>query len=184
MSKTVKGVMMADYKARTTTGGAALADAMVISIRGMKGKDNTKLRSNLRKKQIKVQVIRNSLAKATYKGTALEPLLGLLDGPSALAFGGASVVEVAREVVALIKDFPTLELKGAILDGNLFKGDAGCKELSKFPTKAEAQANVVTLLVSPGRKLLGAIKGPGSNVAGIVKAIEMKLEKGEAIAKK
>ncbi|MGD9690921.1 MAG: 50S ribosomal protein L10 [Phycisphaerales bacterium] len=180
MSKTVKGVMMADYKSRT----GELSDAMVISIRGMKGKDNTKLRANLRKKQIKVQVVRNSLARQTYKGTALEPLLGMLEGPSALAFGGASVVEVAREIVALIKDFPTLELKGAILDGNLFQGDAGCKELSKFPTRAEAQADVVTLVVSPGRKLMGAVKGPGANLAGIIKAIELKLEKGEAIAKK
>ncbi|MFN0012242.1 MAG: 50S ribosomal protein L10 [Phycisphaerales bacterium] len=178
MSKTVKKMIMTDYAARL---GSA-SDAMLISVRGLKGTDTTKLRSGLRKKQIKVQVVRNSLVKASFKGTGLENLTELLTGSSALAFG-PSVVEVAREIVALLKDFPKLELKGAVLDGNLFKGEAGCKELSKFPTKGEAQAQVVTLIVSPARKLMAAVKGPGSNIAGIIKAIEMKLEKGETIAK-
>jgi large subunit ribosomal protein L10 len=180
MSKTVKNVIMSDYKGRV----GATSDAMIISIRGMSGKDNTKLRMGLRKKKIKVQVMRNALAKQTFKGTALEPLMGLLEGPTALAYGGNSVVEVAREIVALIKDFPTLELKGAILDGNVFKGDAGVKELSKFPTKEESQAQIVTLVVSPAKNLLAAIKGPAGTIAGIIKTIETKLEKGETIAKK
>ncbi len=178
MSKTVKKMIANDYSARLS--GAS--DAMLIGIRGMKGIATTKMRSGLRKKQIKVQVIRNALAKGTLKGTGLEKLGELLAGSSALAYG-PSVVEVAREIVGMLKDFPGLELKGAVLDGNLFKGDAGCKELSKFPTKAESQAQVVTLIVSPGRKVLASLKGPGSNVAGIIKAIEMKLEKGETIAK-
>ena len=52
-----------------------------------------------------------------------------------------------------------------------------------FPTKAEAQAKVVTLVLSPARNLMGAVKGPGGRVLGIVKSIEETLEKGEAIAK-
>ncbi len=179
MSKTVKNMIMRDYTSRLE----GTSDAMVISIRGMKAIDTTKLRGVLRKKQIKVQVIRNSLARQAFKGTGLEGLGELLTGPSALAFGGASVVEVAREIVNVLKDFPTLELKGAILDGTLFKGDKGVKELSKYPTKAEAVGQVVTLLVSPGRKLAAQIKGPGSNIAGLIKAIEEKLEKGETISK-
>lgn len=178
MSKTVKKMIANEYTARL----AGTNDAMLISIRGLKGIATTKMRAGLRKKQIKVQVIRNALAKGTLKGTGLEKLGELLAGSSALAYG-PSVVEVAREIVGMLKDFPGLELKGAVLDGNLFKGDAGCKELSKFPTKAESQAQVVTLVVTPGRKLLAAVKGPGSNIAGIIKAIEMKLEKGETIAK-
>jgi hypothetical protein len=38
-------------------------------------------------------------------------------------------------------------------------------------------------VVSPGRKLLGQLQGPGSKLAGIIKSIEEKLEKGEAITK-
>jgi len=70
-----------------------------------------------------------------------------------------------------------------VLDGTLFKGKAGVEELSKFPTREEAIGRIVTLIVSPARKLVAQVQGPGSALAGIVKSIEEKLEKGETIAK-
>lgn len=179
MSKPVKNMLMRDYTSRLT--GAN--DGMLISIRGMKAIDTTKLRHGLAKNKVKITVIRNSLAKKTFAGTGLEGLGKLLTGPSAVVYGGQSVVEIARAIVASLKDFPTLELKGAVLDGTLFEGKKGVEELSKFPTKDEAIGQNVTLIVSPGKKLAAQIKGPGANVAGLIKAIEAKLEKGEAIAK-
>jgi ribosomal protein L10 len=179
MSKTVKSMLMRDYTARS----AGANDAMLVSIRGMKAIDTTKLRSGLRKKNIKVTVIRNSLARKQFSGGPLAKLESLLTGPSALVVSQTSVVDAARAIVDMLKDFPTLELKGAVLDGTLFEGKKGVEELSKFPTREEAIGRNVTLIVSPGRKLAAQIKGPGSNVAGIIKAIEAKLEKGEAIAK-
>ncbi|MFN0132985.1 MAG: 50S ribosomal protein L10 [Phycisphaerales bacterium] len=178
MSKPIKEMMIRDYKARFE--GAA--DAMVISIRGVKAIPTTKMRKDLGAKQIKISVVRNALARKAITGTALEPLGKLLEGPSAIAFGGSSVVEVAREIVKLLATMPELELKGAVLDGQLFEGKKGVTELSKFPTKDEAIGQAVTLIVSAGRNLAAQVLGPGSAVAGLVKAIETKLEKGETIA--
>jgi large subunit ribosomal protein L10 len=178
MSKAVKSMIARDYTRRLEN----ISDGMVISIRGMKAIATTRLRGKLAKDKVRITVVRNSLVRRNLKGSGLEGLAEVLTGPSALVYGG-SVVETARSIVAMLPDFPGLELKGAILDGNLFKGDAGVKELSKYPTKAEAIGQVVTLVVSPGRKLAAQVKGPGSNIAGIIKAIETKLEKGEAIAK-
>ncbi len=180
MSKTVKGMIINEYQSRL----AGTTDAMVISIRGVKAIPTTQLRRNLNKKSIKITVVRNALARKALTGTSLEPLAKLLTGPSALAYGGSSVVEVAREIVSLIKEMPEVELKGAVLDGTLYEGKAGVTELSKFPTKDEAIGNVVTLVVSPAKKLLASVQGPGSTVAGIIKAIETKLEKGETITAK
>lgn len=180
MSKTLKAMLSRDYQSRLT----GTSEAMVISIRGMKGRDSTKFRNGLAKSKIKVTVVRNSLAKRTFAGTALEPLLAVLEGPSALAYGDLSVVEAARQIVKMLPEFPGIELKGALLDGTLFKGDAGVKELSKFPTRPEAIAGAVTLIVSPGRNLAGQILGPGRTVGGLIKAIEQKLEKNESITKK
>ncbi len=179
MSKQVKTIIMRDYQDRI--GDAA--DALVINISALKGTQTTEMRNGLAKKQIRVAVVRNELAKKVMDSTELKPLKEFLTGHSALAYGGQSVVEVAREIVGLMAKMPAIELKGAILDGQVFKGKNGVMELSKFPTREEAQAKVVTLVVSPGRNLLGALKGPGSTVAGLVKAIESKLEKNEPIAK-
>lgn len=185
MSKTVKESIMREYNSRVSKADSAgeMHDAMLISIRGVKAVDTTKIRNGLAKKNIKITVVRNSLARKTFGETSLKPLVELLTGSNALAYGGASVVETAREVVALVEKFPGIELKGAILDGQLYKGKEGVTELSKFPTREEAIGRVVTLIVSPARKLVGAIQGPGATVAGIIKSIEQKLEKGEAIAK-
>lgn len=184
MSKAIKNIMIRDYKSRVNVGGEAAKDAVLISIRGVKAVDTTKLRNNLAKKNIRITVMRNALARKTFEGTSLSALNELLTGASALAYGSTSVVEVARALVDSMAKMPALELKGAVLDGTLFKGKDGVVELSKFPTKDEAIGQVVTLVVSPGKKLMAQVKGPGSNVAGIIKAIEGKLEKGETIAAK
>lgn len=183
MSKPVKNIIMRDYKARIGQGTEQYPDAMLISIRGIKAVDTTRLRHGLAKKNIRVTVVQNALARKVFEGTNLAPLSELLTGSNALAYGGQSVIETAREIMAHLEKMPTLELKGAVLDGMLFKGKAGVKELSEFPTKDEAIGRVVTLIVSPARKLVAQIKGPGSTVAGIIKALETKLDKGEAIAK-
>lgn len=180
MSKSVKNLIIREYQARLK----GFDDAALISIRGVSSNDTNTLRKKLRDKKIKVSVVRNALARKAFEGTPLANLAPALEGSSALAYGGASVVEVARELVALIETMPTVELKGAVLDGTLYKGKAGVTELSKFPTKEEAQAQVITLLLGPARSLVGQVLGPGRTIAGLVKAIEEKLEKGETIAKK
>ena len=179
MSKTVKQMILHDYVARF----GEETDVAVVSIRGIGANDNNALRTTLRKKEIKLTVIRNALAKRQFGEGALAGIEPLLSGPSALAYGGQSVVEVARELVELVKSFPELELKGAILDGELFEGEAGVERLSKFPTREEAIAQTVQLILSPAQKLVASVMGPGRKVASCVKAIEEKLEKGEEIAK-
>jgi large subunit ribosomal protein L10 len=186
MSKTIKNIIMRDYKSRVAAqaeNAETLGDAVLISIRGVKAVDTTKIRNSLAKKDIKITVIRNSLAKKAFQGTTLEALNDLLAGASALAYGKTSVVEIARELVASMAKYPKLELKGALLDGTVFKGKDGVTELSKFPTRTEAIGQIVTLAISPARKLVGQIQGPGGKVAGIIKSIEEKLEKGETLAK-
>lgn len=179
MSKPVKEMMMRDYTSQLE----GVDNALLVSIRGIDANENNRMRLDLKQKEISVTVIRNNLARHVFKGTGLETLDPLLEGPSALAYGAESVVDVARELVKWAKDVENLELKGAVLDGILFEGREGVEQLSKYPTREEAIAQDVTLVLSPGRNLLGAIKGPGSTVASLIKSIEDKLEKGETIEK-
>lgn len=179
MSKPVKEMIMRDYRDRL----GDLTDAAVITLRGIDANRNNRIRTDLAKKNIRVTVIRNNLFVNAFEGTGLANLGPVLKGSNAVAYGAESVVEVAREIVALARQHEEIELKGAVLDGVLFAGAEGVKALSKYPTREEAIAQDITLILGPGRKLLGAVKGPGGRLAGILKAIEEKLEKGEAIAK-
>ena len=178
MSKPVKELIINAYKGKFED----VAGALVLDIRGLTSNDNNTLRSGLLKKQIRVTVIKNALAKQAFGGTALEPIGPALEGPSALAYG-ESVVDVAREIIEWAKKIKTLTFKGAVLDGQYFAGAEGVKRLSQFPTREEAQAKVVTLVLSPARKVVGCVVSPGSKILGIVKEIQTRLEKGETIAK-
>ncbi len=179
MSKPVKGMIVAEYQKRF----AEVGDALVIDIRGIGANTNNEMRVNLQKKNIRITVLRNTLAKKAFAGTALANLDAAINGPCALAYGAESVVNVARELVDWAKKIKELSFKGAVLDGEYFEGELGVKRLSEFPTREEAQAKVVQLILSPARNLMGIATSPGSKLLGIVKQIQEKLEKGEAIAK-
>ena len=52
-----------------------------------------------------------------------DPRLGpALDGPSALCYGGESVVDVARMLIGWAKKVDALEVKAALLDGEFAGG--------------------------------------------------------------
>lgn len=179
MSKTVKELMIRDYQRKFE----GVDNALVISIRGVSAIENNRMRVDLAGKDIRVTVVRNSLTTYALKGGALSAIEPLLTGPTALAYGAESVVDVARALVDWAKKIEHLELKGALLDGELFEGPKGVERLSKFPTRAEALGATITLILSPARKLAGQIVGPGGRVLGVVKTIREKLEKNETIAR-
>jgi large subunit ribosomal protein L10 len=179
MSKPMKEMIISEYQNRF----GELDSAVLIEIRGMDANENNQLRGQLAEKQIKVTILKNSLARSAFKGGKLEPLSDSLEGSTAIVTGADSVVDVAREMVRCAKEYVALELKAAVLDGELFEGDAGLKQLSDFPTKDEAQANVVAIALAPFKNVVGAASSPGSSLMGVVKQIQEKLENGESISK-
>ncbi len=167
MSKPVKEMILADYQQRF----AGVDEALLVDIRGIDANENNALRLDLASKAIRVTVVKNSLARKAFAGTGLEPLNPTLQGPSALAYGGESVVDVARALVEWARKAERLQLKAAVLDGQLFEGEAGVQRLSRYPTKPEAQARAVQLLLVPAADLVRSITSPGSVIAGILKEI-------------
>ncbi|MDG2021933.1 MAG: 50S ribosomal protein L10 [Phycisphaerales bacterium] len=179
MSKPVKEMIIDEYRRRfeNVDGG------VILQIRGMDALENNEFRNELRKKSIHITVLKNTLAKKAFVGTDLEVLFPALKGPAAIAFGSDSPVDVAREIVEWGKKVKELELCAASIDGVYFDGEAGVKALAKFPTRDEAKATVVTILLTPHRNVVGCAKSPGSKLMGVVKSLEEKLESGETIAK-
>ncbi len=178
MSKPVKNLIT---KAYTEKFGAS-SGAVLIGMRGTPSNDNNKFRAALAARNVRATVVKNSLARKSFTGTPLAPLCDMMTGPTALVYGGETVVDVARALIDIVKDFKTIELKGAVMEGMVF-GTAEIDRLSKFPTRIEALGNLAGQAMGPARKLASAVRGPGGRVAGILKAIQEKLEKGETIAK-
>lgn len=179
MSKPVKEMMIADYQQRF----AGLESALLIDIRALDANENNTLRIDLQNKAIRVTVLKNSLARKAFADTSLASLNDAMEGPSALVYGADSVIDVARALVDWAKKIDKIQLKAAILDGELYDGAAGVKKLSTFPTRDEALGQIVQLVLTPGGEIVGAVEAAGRDVVSIVETIIGKLEDGETVEK-
>lgn len=131
---------------------------------------------------MKVTVVKNTLASRAAAGTKLNGFDKLLDGPSAVVYGKASIATIARMLMEERKLNEKLELRGVFFDGEVYPGEKGVEQVSKLPTREEAIGAMVASVLGPGRRLVGAVKGPAGRIAGILKAIEEKAKKAEAAA--
>ena len=151
----------------------------VINPRGINANKNNAIRRTLHGKQLKMTVVRNTLARrAVPDGSKLKGFDKLLDGPSAVVYGKQSIATIARTLLDLKKADDTLELRGVFFDGEVYADKAGVEKVSKLPTREEAIGQLVALILSPGRNLAAALLGPGGKLASILKTIEEKAPKG------
>ncbi|MCK4601510.1 MAG: 50S ribosomal protein L10 [Phycisphaerae bacterium] len=176
MSKLVKELVRKEFIRRFE----GLTSLAVVGFSGVDAVANHQIRGRLRAKDIRMTVVKNSLAKQAFKALDMPAAGELLDGPCAIAYGADSVVTVVRELLDMNKEAPNLTVKAALFDGEVF-GPERIAELSRYPTRDEAIARVVQRVLSPGGKLTGALAGPSGKLASILKSIE-ESQGGEAEA--
>jgi large subunit ribosomal protein L10 len=179
MSKVIKQMEMETL--RNTFKG--VRDLVVLSTTKLTCLGDYTLRASLRKKNIRLQVVKNSLTRKIFR----EMNMNIADdspfwqGPTLLAWGGSSVAELSKEIDTELKHAKNGPLykdkvtkKGAIADGQAVTFE----EALKMPTRADAIGRVVTLALSPGRRLMGQVLSPASLVVGQIKSLKDK-EGGE-----
>lgn len=154
----------------------------VINPRGLDGIKTNKLRRQLRGAGLRMYVVKNSLARRASGQTKVKGFEALVQGPSAVVYGKGSGPDIARALLDAKKADEKLELRGVFFDGEAYAGEEGVKKVSKFPTRQEAIGTVVAAILSPGKKLAGAVKGQPGKIASLIKAVEEKAKEKEAAA--
>jgi len=178
MSKQVKDLITKELSGRLKD----LDGVAVINPRGISAIKNHGIRRRLREKGLRMTVVRNTLARRAVEGGKLQGFDALLDGPSAVIYGEASIATIARLILDEKKNDDKIELRGVFFDGEIYVGDKGMEQVSKLPTREEAIGQVVALILAPGSKLAGTLKGQAGKVAALIKAIEEKAEKSGGAA--
>jgi large subunit ribosomal protein L10 len=178
MSKKVKNLITKELVAKFE----GIESVAVINPRGIEASKNNQMRRRLRDKGLRMTVVKNTLAKrAVGDGSKLKGFDSLLDGPSAVIYGKASISTIARLLVDEKKLDEKIELRGIFFDGEVYAGEKGVEKVSKFPTREEAIGKLVSALMGPGAQLAAALRGPGGTLGALLKAIEEKAkEKGDA----
>jgi large subunit ribosomal protein L10 len=180
MSKLVKDMLVDDLKSRLHDVG----DVIVVSLGQLDAQKTTQLRQTLRKKQIHIQLIKNSLAKRAVEGTPLAPALEKAAGMLALAWGGEDIVDLAKELDRLAgdKEFEGFECRGGALDGSRLEA-ADVKQVAKWPSRSEQLSILSGQISSLGSVLSGQITSAGGSLASQIASRVEDLEKaagGEA----
>jgi ABC-2 type transport system ATP-binding protein len=115
MSKYVKN-LITDHLRDQLQG---VEDALLVNVVGLDSISTSRLRKELRQKNIHVVVVKNSLAARAAAGTHLAPMFEGLTGTSAICWGGEDIISLAKEVVKLAKDdkLPAFSARGGVMDG-------------------------------------------------------------------
>lgn len=132
--------------------------------RGLTVEEDTELRRKFREAGVEYKVLKNTLTAKAAKEAGVNGLDGFLAGPTSFAFGYDDPTAPARILNDFARDHKKLELKGGLVQGEIFNLDK-VKELALIPPKE--------VLIA---KLLGSFKAPMSNFAYLANAIREKKE--------
>lgn len=174
MSKLIKNMLTDDLKSRL----ADVGEAIVVSLGKLDAIQTSQLRQTLRKKNIHLQLVKNSLARRATMGTPLAPAFEKAEGMLAVAWGGEDVVDLAKELDRLsgVKEFEGFECRGGALDGARLEA-ADVKKVAKWPTRSEQLSILSGQIVSMASTLAAQIVSAGGTLAGQIKSRFEELEK-------
>jgi len=175
MTRTEKGTQIEELKEKFSNSSFFyLTDSSTLTV-----EEVSELRGMLYEKGIEMKVVKNTLAKKALEASAEEkgyaPLYDALKGPTAVLF-----TETANSPARVIEEFrkkhekPTL--KAAYIDTDVFFGDDQLKALAALKSKEELVGEIITLLQSPAKTVISALKSGGSTISGLLKALEQRGE--------
>ncbi|MCR5080616.1 MAG: 50S ribosomal protein L10 [Treponema sp.] len=140
-------------------------DYIFIDYRGLTVEQITKLRHSLAKSEAQLKVIKNNFARVAFDEMKNTEVAQYLSGPTAIAMVKGEANESAKILFDFIKEAPTLVVKGAWVENEIYDA-AKIEALSKLPGKKQLIA-----------MLMSAINGPARKLAGTLQAYVEKLEK-------
>ena len=171
MSKVIKQMQMESLK----TSFKGVRDMVLLNIVGLGAIPENQIRMGLRKKGIRLQVVKNSLARKVLGEMGLQ-IKSVWEGSTTVAWGGNSVAELSKEIEGIVKkNEKKMKVKTAVADGL----EVSFAAALKMPTRPEALGRVVMLAMAPARRIAAQIVGPASQVCGQIKGIK-DMKKDEA----
>jgi large subunit ribosomal protein L10 len=165
MSKYVKELMM-DQLRSDLDGNRSL---LILDLKDLDATAEHAFRRSLRKKSIRLRVLKNSLARRVFSELGLGGLSQYLEGPSAIAWGGEGVAELAKEISTQVKNLKKPQIKGGAVDG-VIVGPEQVEDITKLPSREVLIGQVISLLLGPAQAALSIVSNPASTLVGQLEA--------------
>jgi len=126
-------------------------------------------------KGIEMKVVKNTLAQKALESAPEEKnyaqVYEALKGPTAFLFTDTANAP-ARVIKEYRKDHERPILKAAYIDTSVYMGDDQLETLTKLKSKEELLGEVIGLLQSPIKNVIGSLQSGGQTLSGLLKALE------------
>ncbi|HKZ90742.1 MAG TPA: 50S ribosomal protein L10 [Candidatus Limnocylindrales bacterium] len=130
--------------------------------RGLSVADLSRVRRDLREKDISYRVVKNRLARIAAEQAGRSELIPLLSGPSALAVGGGDETSLARGLIDATRVFK-VEIRGAAVNGQTIDG-AAVLALATLPPREVLLAQLAGAMAAPLSTMAGLLAAPLRNL--------------------
>ncbi len=138
------------------------------------------LRRAMQPAEVRMRVVKNSLAKLAAEEVGRPEMAELLKGPTTLTLGYGDPVEPARLLMDYLRESRTeLTIHGGWLEGQVLSA-AEVEELAKTPPRPELIAQIAGKLRSPVQNLAGLLQATLRDFNGLIEARANQLDEGEA----
>jgi large subunit ribosomal protein L10 len=174
MHRNTKGEVIAELREEL----AAAPSLLVADPRGLTVAQLRELRGALRPHGATFRVSKNTLTRIAAREAGRESLVGLLSGPTAIAFCREDPAPVAKAMSDFAKASKALELRGAVLDDREIDA-SGVQRLATLPTRDQLLAQFVGGVAAP---LSGLVNVLAAVPRGLVVALDQVRQQKEAAA--
>ncbi|ABD80184.1 50S ribosomal protein L10 [Saccharophagus degradans] len=142
-----------------------VADARGVTVGAM-----DTLRKQARESGVRLQVVRNTLAKRAIEGTDFECVKDALVGPSIFGFSMEDPGAAARLFKDFAKEQSKFEIKALSVGGKLLEAGQ-IDALAKLPTLEQALGQLASVMIAPVTKLVRTFNEVPTKVTRVVAAV-------------
>lgn len=151
--------------------------------RGLKVKEIQSLRKQLKEKGGELHVIKNTLFRKAAGDDSANISEEMTSGPTAYAFVYENESDCAKVLFDFAKSSKKLVVKGGVLGGKEFSGDA-VESLSKLPPREVLIAQLIGVIAAPLSNLVGIIEALYADPIRVIGAVADKVAEGSPVEAK
>ncbi len=173
MNRTEKQQIIESLKGELALEGGAV---ILADFKGLTVANAEEVRREFRAAECSYRVVKNTLLERAVRGTDLEPLASLLEGPTAIAYHRTDPVAPAKAAVKCSKEHKQFEIKGGFFEELL---DAvNVDALSKMPSKDELRSKLLATMLAAPQNLLRLMLAAPQRMLLVLESRKRQLEEG------
>lgn len=151
---------------------------VIVDYKGISVAQDTALRAELRKENVKYTVTKNTMLKLAVKGTTLEYLDHVLEGTTAIATSESDYTAAAKILCKFADTHKNFSIKSGFIDGEIIDA-ARIKNLAKLPSREILLSMVANVFSAPIAAFARAVQAIADKDAEAVPAKEEAVQETE-----